>query len=368
MWGWGAPALLLLLGLFSCYLGLQIVYCVLLLLPFLIYSRSRCRPVCLDPEGRAVLITGCDSGFGNLLAHRLQFMGFTVFATCLFPEGEGAQSLIKNSAPGKLKVVRLDVTSDKEVAEVKQYVQDNLPEKGLWGIVNNAGISMWGMSDWHSIDQYQKIVDINLLGNIRTTLAFAPLIRKSQVHFQLVPFRPGLPPVPSSRAGVANSSPQRPPTGRMVFLSSISAYISFRNGIYSMTKAGVERFCDSLRLEMRMFGVSVCIIEPGNYAQATNIQPLHSGEDIWNSLPAEAQETYSKESVLDLTNFVNKELSKGSSKGHEVVDAIVDALTSAKPKPRYLVANLKEKILVYFCSCFPTSFVDAVYSLAPRKK
>ncbi|XP_075452147.1 retinol dehydrogenase 7-like [Ascaphus truei] len=336
MWGWGAPALLLLLGLFSCYLGLQIVYCVLLLLPFLIYSRSRCRPVCLDPEGRAVLITGCDSGFGNLLAHRLQFMGFTVFATCLFPEGEGAQSLIKNSAPGKLKVVRLDVTSDKEVAEVKQYVQDNLPEKGLWGIVNNAGISMWGMSDWHSIDQYQKIVDINLLGNIRTTLAFAPLIRKSQ--------------------------------GRMVFLSSISAYISFRNGIYSMTKAGVERFCDSLRLEMRMFGVSVCIIEPGNYAQATNIQPLHSGEDIWNSLPAEAQETYSKESVMDLTDFVNKELSKGSSKGHEVVDAIVDALTSAKPKPRYLVANLKEKILVYFCSCFPTSFVDAVYSLATRKK
>lgn len=259
-------------------------------------------------------------------------MGFTVFATCLFPEGEGAQSLLNYSSSGKMRVIRLDVTSDKEVAEVKQYVQDNLPAQGLWGIVNNAGISMWGRFDWHTIEEYRRILDINLLGSIRITLAFSPLIQKSK--------------------------------GRMVFMSSISSYLSAMNGIYAMTKAAMEKFGDSLRLDMMQNGVKVCLIEPGNYAQATNIQPRKSADDIWNSLSADAKESYSKEYVEKVNNFVNLSLSKGSSKGHEVVDAIVDALTSATPKPRYLVASIAEKISVYLYLWLPTSLFDKILSRA----
>ncbi|KAM4693824.1 retinol dehydrogenase 7-like [Discoglossus pictus] len=315
-----------------CCWDVRITFCLLLFI--LIFMRRRHRPVYLDPEGRAVLITGCDSGFGNLLARKLQHLGFTVFATCLFPDGEGAQSLIKDSFPDRLKVIRLDVTSDKEMAEAKQYVQSNLPEKGLWGIVNNAGISMWGHSEWHSMEQYKKIVDINLLGSIRTTLAFAPLIRRNK--------------------------------GRMVFLSSINAYISLFNGIYSMTKAGIERFCDSLRIEMTRFGVLVSIIEPGNYAMATKIQPLRTAEDIWNGLSEEMQEVYDKDYVKKLTAKVNSELHKGSSNAFEVVDAIIDALMSPRPKPRYLVANLMEKITVYLCCICPTFLMDAMLSRVIR--
>lgn len=305
---------------------------LILLLSIVIFARRRRNRVFLDPEERAVLITGCDSGFGNQLARRLHDMGFTVFATCLFPEGEGAQSLLNYSSSGKMRVIRLDVTSDKEVAEVKQYVQDNLPAQGLWGIVNNAGISMWGRFDWHTIEEYRRILDINLLGSIRITLAFSPLIQKSK--------------------------------GRMVFMSSISSYLSAMNGIYAMTKAAMEKFGDSLRLDMMQNGVKVCLIEPGNYAQATNIQPRKSADDIWNSLSANAKESYSKEYVEKVNNFVNLSLSKGSSKGHEVVDAIVDALTSATPKPRYLVASIAEKISVYLYLWLPTSLFDKILSRA----
>lgn len=305
---------------------------LILLLSIVIFARRRRNRVFLDPEERAVLITGCDSGFGNQLARRLHDMGFTVFATCLFPEGEGAQSLLNYSSSGKMRVIRLDVTSDKEVAEVKQYVQDNLPAQGLWGIVNNAGISMWGRFDWHTIEEYRRILDINLLGSIRITLAFSPLIQKSK--------------------------------GRMVFMSSISSYLSAMNGIYAMTKAAMEKFGDSLRLDMMQNEVKVCLIEPGNYAQATNIQPRKSADDIWNSLSADAKESYSKEYVEKVNNFVNLSLSKGSSKGHEVVDAIVDALTSATPKPRYLVASIAEKISVYLYLWLPTSLFDKILSRA----
>ncbi|XP_040207247.1 D-beta-hydroxybutyrate dehydrogenase, mitochondrial-like [Rana temporaria] len=305
---------------------------LILLLSIVIFARRRRNRVFLDPEERAVLITGCDSGFGNQLARRLLDMGFMVFATCLFPEGEGAQSLINHSSSGKVRVVRLDVTSDKEVAEVKQYVQDNLPAKGLWGIVNNAGISTWGRFDWHTIEESRRILDINLLGSIRITLAFSPLIQKNK--------------------------------GRMVFMSSISSYLSAMNGIYAMSKAGMEKFCDSLRLDMMRNGVRVCLIQPGNYTQATNLLPQKSTDDIWNSLSADAKEGISKEYVEKANHFVNLSLSKGSSKGHEVIDAIVDALTSDTPKPRYLVASIAEKISVYLYLWLPTSLFDKILSRA----
>ncbi|XP_018422240.1 PREDICTED: short-chain dehydrogenase/reductase family 9C member 7-like [Nanorana parkeri] len=318
----------------TCCLDTVIMISILLLLLLctVIFARWRRNHVVVVPEGRAVLITGCDSGFGNQLARRLLDMGFTVFATCLFPDGEGAQSLLKYFSPGKVKVIRLDVTNDTEIAEVKQYVQNNLPAKGLWGIVSNAGISTWGPFDWHTIEAYRRVVDINLLGSIRTTLAFAPLIKKSK--------------------------------GRMVYMSSITAYVSMINGIYSMTKAAIERFCDSLRLEMMRNGVKVCLIEPGNYALATNIQPLKSADDIWDSLAADVQESYSKEYLENVNQSVTAALSKGSSKGHEVVDAIVHALISDAPKPRYLVASLAEKISVYLSLWLPTSVFDKILSRA----
>ncbi|XP_044148090.1 D-beta-hydroxybutyrate dehydrogenase, mitochondrial-like [Bufo gargarizans] len=320
--------------LFSSFLESQILVYLLLfgLAAIAIHTWMRNKHVVLDPRGRAVLITGCDSGFGNQLAHRLLDMGFTVFATCLFPDGEGAQSLMTHASPGQVKVIRLDVTSDKEVEQVKQYVLDNLPDKGLWGLVNNSGISMWGMVEWLTIEKYQKVLDVNLLGSIRTTLAFAPLIRKSK--------------------------------GRMVFLSSMNAYATALNGIYSMTKAGLEKFCDCLRLEMNQFGVKVCIIEPGNYAPATNIQPRDNAEKVWDSLPAEAKKINTKESIEDATKLLNEKLAGGSKNSYEVVDAIVDALTSPTPKARYLIANFADKVAVYLYLWLPTLLFDQIIYLS----
>uniref|UniRef100_A0A8C5MRV8 Uncharacterized protein n=1 Tax=Leptobrachium leishanense TaxID=445787 RepID=A0A8C5MRV8_9ANUR len=304
---------------------------VLFLLLIPAFRRFRSGHVTVDPEGRAVLITGCDTGFGNMLAHRLLEMGFVVFATCLYPDGEGARALLSRFPSDRVKVVRFDVTSDKEMEEVKQYVQSNLPEKGLWGIVNNAGISVWGISEWISMHRCKQVVEVNLLGTIRTTLAFAPLVRKSK--------------------------------GRMVFLSSMNAHVPYGSGIYGTTKAGIQTFCDSLRFEMKKFGVKVSIILPGNYSPSTNIQPQKTPKEVWNSIPEDAKDVYDLEYVWKATNFVNKQLLTGHKNGYEVIDAIVNALTSDSPKARYLVANLKEKIILFICLYFPTSVIEAIISL-----
>ncbi|XP_069464404.1 short-chain dehydrogenase/reductase family 9C member 7-like [Ambystoma mexicanum] len=336
MWRWlGFPLLLLLL----CWCLGPLWALLLLAVPalgwFALGGRGQEEPPPpLDPRGRAVFITGCDTGFGNLLARRLHRLGFSVYAACLFPEGQGARELQEAAAeaggPERLSIVKLDVRRDSDVAEAAEFVKGHLPEKGLWALVNNAGLSACGNTDWHSINKYKQVVDVNLIGSIRTTLAFLPLIRKYK--------------------------------GRMVFMSSTNAFVTAKNGIYSMTKAALERFCDSLRLDMKSFGVKVSIIEPGNYSQATNIQMQKPPEVIWNELSEEVKAIYSKEYVQEVTELVNDNLRKGSSKGYEVIDAIVEALTSASPRARYMVASMKEKIIVFlFCIC-PTSWLDALLS------
>lgn len=91
-------------------------------------SRQGCSHVS-DGYGHAVLITGCDSGFGYQLARCLDHKGFVVFAGCLFPEGVGAQSLARQSS-SNLKILKLDVTNDEDIQQAKKIVQESLPEKG----------------------------------------------------------------------------------------------------------------------------------------------------------------------------------------------------------------------------------------------
>uniref|UniRef100_A0A669P832 HMG box domain-containing protein n=1 Tax=Phasianus colchicus TaxID=9054 RepID=A0A669P832_PHACC len=289
----------------------------------------------LEPAGRAVLITGCDSGFGHLLALRLHRLGFTVFAGCLRPGGEGARRLQREAAAdaGRMRVLRLDVTRGRDVLAAKELVLSHLPERGFWGLVNNAGISTFGETGWLSMEKYEKFADVNLLGSIRTTLAFLPLLRKYK--------------------------------GRIVFMSSIIAYFTLGNGIYSMTKAAIEKFCDALRLEMKKFGVQVSDVINSCSVKLPAISNI--AEEIWNELSEEEKAVYNKEYVQERADFFNNILSKGSTNGNEVVDAMVDALMSPAPKARYMVAKLKEKALVFVCALFPTVVMDSVLSYALSK-
>ncbi|MGH0149173.1 UNVERIFIED_CONTAM: hypothetical protein FKN15_062838, partial [Acipenser sinensis] len=92
-------------------------------------TSCECKESCVfNPQGRAVFITGCDSGFGHELAKRLDHMGFIVFAACLFSDGEGAQSLVRKCS-SQLKVIKVDVTQDEDVEQAKKIIENNLPEK-----------------------------------------------------------------------------------------------------------------------------------------------------------------------------------------------------------------------------------------------
>ncbi|XP_059848713.1 11-beta-hydroxysteroid dehydrogenase type 2-like isoform X2 [Hypanus sabinus] len=107
----------------------QLAGVVLFALCSYLVFRSVCSNAILSPHGKAVLITGCDSGFGHSLAKRLHLLGFRVFAMVLHEEGNGAQ-VLRYSASDRLSVIQMDVTDWAMVQEVKKKIEKQLGDKG----------------------------------------------------------------------------------------------------------------------------------------------------------------------------------------------------------------------------------------------
>ncbi|XP_008497065.2 retinol dehydrogenase 16 [Calypte anna] len=275
-----------------------------------------------------VLITGCDSGFGNLLARQLDKRGVRVLAACLTQLG--ATRLQEVTSP-RLQTVLLDVTSSESIASATAWVKERVGNQGLWGLVNNAGVCMPAApNEWLTKEDFLKVLNVNLLGLIDVTLNFLPLVRQAQ--------------------------------GRVVNVASVMGRVAFFSGGYCISKFGVEAFSDTLRREMRPFGVTVSIIEPGGF-RTNFLQPaevLKVLESIWERLPPETQaayghhylEKYAKSGVLlhHLSSFCLSHVTKAMS----------HALLSRHPRTRYPAGWDARPVL--FFSHFPSWVMDTAIS------
>ena len=118
-------------------------------------------------------------GFGNALARRLASRGATVYAGCLFPDGEGA-SVLRSETDGVIHVVNLDVRSDKSVEDVYTKIQGEDPGHSLWCVVNNAAINFMGDVEFCTMEMYRRIADVNMFGVVRVTKRFIGMVRKEK--------------------------------------------------------------------------------------------------------------------------------------------------------------------------------------------
>ncbi|XP_075381592.1 retinol dehydrogenase 16-like [Mycteria americana] len=281
-----------------------------------------------------VLITGCDSGFGNLLARQLDARGLRVLAACLTETG--AARLRAATSP-RLQTVLLDVTSSQSIAAAAAWVRECVGDRGLWGLVNNAGTTIpTAPNEWLTKDDFVKVLDVNLLGLIEVTLSVLPLVKRAQ--------------------------------GRVVNVASIMGRISFFGGGYCISKFGVEAFSDSLRLEMHGFGVKVSVIEPGYFKTAiTNIENLENNFlCIWEKLPEETKASYGESYLKDFLVALRKMEKKCSSNLTLVTDCMEHALTSRFPRTRYS-AGWDAKLVYIPLSYLPSALTDMVFSWSHPK-
>ncbi|XP_068101687.1 dehydrogenase/reductase SDR family member 9-like [Hyperolius riggenbachi] len=296
-----------------------ILVCVAILyLWWMVRDRSKVKSI----TEKYVLITGCDTGFGNHAARTFDKLGFRVIATCLTDEGADA---LNEATSERLKTVVLDVTDEQNVQRIAEWVQDEVGDQGLWGLVNNAGImGTLAPMDWLSIEDIRKPIEVNLIGLIHVTLAMLPMIKKAR--------------------------------GRIVNVSSVGGRVAASGGGYFCSKYGVEGFNDSLRRDMKAFGVKVSCIEPGLFKTPLSDpkKVLEHRMSIWRKLSAGIKEEYG-DSYIEIDAKKKENLSRlRNSDLSLVVWCMEHALTSQHPRTRYGVgtdANFLWLPLSYLPTC-----------------
>ncbi|XP_076073094.1 17-beta-hydroxysteroid dehydrogenase type 6-like [Mytilus galloprovincialis] len=318
-----------------CVYGVILIIILFVSLLIFVYKLRRNRKIKVI-NGKSVFLTGCDRGFGYHIAKQLSTIGFRVFAGCLDINGVGAKELANFSK--SVHPVQIDVTKEQDVSDALKFVTDTIQDKGLWAVINNAGVASYVECEWCPLDVYQRMIDVNLTGVIRVTKAFLPLVRKTQ--------------------------------GRVVTVASLAG----RNGLpgfsaYTATKFGIIGFSECLRREMNKFNVKVITIEPSMYK--TNITDenviIAQNKEIWEKCPDEIKNAYGehyfndflvkiKENILDLT--ANKDIA-------QVIDAIEDAICCQYPDTRY-VPGFRTSLESFIYSILPVSIQDLTVSLVMK--
>ncbi|KAM4882117.1 short-chain dehydrogenase/reductase family 9C member 7 [Thomomys bottae] len=272
-----------------------------------------------------VFITGCDSGFGNLLARQLVDRGMRVLAACLTEEG--AQKLQQDTSY-QLQTIILDVTKSESIKAAAQWVREQVGQQGLWALVNNAGVGLpSGPNEWLTKEDFVKVINVNLVGLIDVTLHMLPLIRKAR--------------------------------GRVVNMSSSGGRVALIGGGYCVSKFGVEAFSDSIRRELHFFGVKVSIIEPGNYR--TSILGKDSMEShmrkLWDRLPQETRDSYGEDYFRAYTDNLKTFGRQSEPRISDVTNSMEHAIVSRSPRIRYN-PGLDVKLLYLPLAKLPTVVTD----------
>uniref|UniRef100_A0A7E5A0S6 17-beta-hydroxysteroid dehydrogenase type 6 n=1 Tax=Panagrellus redivivus TaxID=6233 RepID=A0A7E5A0S6_PANRE len=304
-----------------------------LILVFLLYYAARyiweLIPVS-DLASKAVFISGADSGFGRLLALKCAKNGITVFAGCYSENSE--ESLIAESKdlPGKVLPIPLDITSDESVKNAANLVKSKLrPGQTLWALVNNAGhFTSYGPDAWTPIDKYKFSLDVNAFGHVRCVHAFLPLLKQSK--------------------------------GRIVTASSIAGRVALPCvAPYAMAKFAVEAYMDAIRQELKPYGITCCMLEPGafNTPFIEKQKMKNLVYSVWDKLDDDVKEAYGEDYKND---FVKRNESLGvnaSERFDFVVDSYYHAITARFPRYRYRCGW--DSLLIYIPMTYlPTELQD----------
>lgn len=272
---------------------------------------------------KSVMITGASSGIGEAIALRLAGAGWHVFAGVR--NDDDASRLRRTAA--QITPITLDVTKQGEITEAADRVSEWLDGRTLSGLVNNAGIAQMGPLTVQPMEEIRAHFEVNALGAIAVCQAFAPLLGQDR-----------------SRAGGP---------GRIVNITSLGGEIASPFlGAYTATKHAMESVTDSLRRELKMFGIDAIVVGPG--AVRTPIWKKAQTDD-----GPPYQDTPWAASIEDFLSSMVKSGENGLPVEH-VAAVVESALTARRPKARY--APVPDKLTNYtLLKALPKRWVDWIF-------
>lgn len=271
---------------------------------------------------QSVVITGASTGIGLSAATILVGKGFRVFGSVR--KAADAERLTKELGANFVPLL-FDVTDEAAVLAGARKVREALGGERLAGLVNNAGIAVAGPALELPLDDYRRQMDINVMGPLIATRAFAPLL--------------------------GTDADMKGAPGRIVMISSAAG----KNGNpltapYSMSKHALEAFSESLRRELMLFGIDVIIIGP------TAVKT-----PIWDKAKEMDISVYSNSPYRKALENMRAYMLKLSETGlpvEKVGELVYHVLTAPRPKVRYTISN--ERVQLAIAGILPKRVLDRI--------
>ena len=252
---------------------------------------------------RTVVITGASTGIGEACALHLDQLGWRVFAG-VRKDADGEE--LRRKASARLMPVRIEVTDAASIASAREIIMRELGDRGLDGLVNNAGVVVAGPLEFVPIDDLRRQLEINVIGQIAVTQAFLASIRKAR--------------------------------GRVVNIGSVSGKLATPFvGPYAASKFAMEALTDALRCELRPWGIQVSIVEPGSIATPIWEKSTTDADRMEAQLSTDGHELY--DAAIKALRAAADELASKGIPPIQVAKAVTHALTAKKSKTRYLVGR-----------------------------
>lgn len=247
---------------------------------------------------KSVVLTGASTGIGYTAAQALLRKGYRVFGSVR--KEEDAARLSAELGAG-FHPLLFDVTDPAAVGKAAEEVAQSLGSERLCGLINNAGIAIWGPLAHMPLEDFKTQIAVNLTGVFLVTQAFLPLLGSDKA-------RTGAP-------------------GRIVNMSSLSGVSGFPFlGAYSASKFGLEGMSESLRRELMIYGIDVVVIGPAFIKTP-----------IWDKTDELDLSKYADTDYGDILADFGKEMTAIGHKGMpaaRVADAIAAALEAKTPRLR----------------------------------
>lgn len=270
-----------------------------------------------------VVVTGTSSGIGRATALELAEAGYHVFAGARRPADAPAQP---PGGPGEITPLLLDVTDPAQIGAAADAVAAHTGPAGLDGLVNNAGIGVFGPLEILPIEQFRLQLEVNVTGQLAVTQALLPLLRRAR--------------------------------GRIVLIGSIGTrFTPPFTGPVSASKSAIATMADALRQELAPWDIGVVLIEPASIHTEAVDKLERNAERLLREADPGARALYED----DFRRFVGIGLARerNGSPPRVVARAVAGALTVPRPHPRYLVG--KDALpMAALAALVPTRLLDAL--------
>jgi NAD(P)-dependent dehydrogenase (short-subunit alcohol dehydrogenase family) len=240
--------------------------------------------------GTVVLITGCSSGFGLLMAETLARRNYHVFATMRSVDDRNANTArelrkLAESESLHLNVLELDVTDNTSVERAVDAVIAQRDRIDV--LINNAGYALFGLTEACTLEQAQRIFDTNFFGVVRMNRAVLPHMRSQG-------------------------------SGLLLHISSGAGRVGIPGlGLYSASKFALEALAEAYRHELAAQGIEAAIVEPGAF-----VTPIFQKQD--EAVDTSRSSCYGPAS--EIPKNLLKQLTSSPLNPQEVANSVVDLI------------------------------------------